>query len=98
MRTRLNLFVIAMLSLCLSGPVEAEDIRSAPDFTLTDANGQYRSATYGQTDVGLTSFEKLSGGAPVLTSSQREFSYYDISAGYNLLPGESIPVSTSPRL
>ena len=45
--------------------------------------------TYGRTDVGLTSFEKLSGGAPVLTSAQREFSYYDISAGYNLLPGES---------
>jgi peroxiredoxin len=40
MRTQLNLFVIAMLSLCLSGPVTAENIRSAPDFTLTDANGQ----------------------------------------------------------
>lgn len=44
--------------------------------------------TYGRTDVGQTSFEKLSGGAPILTSSQREFSYYDLSAGYNLLPGE----------
>jgi peroxiredoxin len=40
MRTKLNLFVIAMLSLCLTGPVTAENIRSAPDFTLTDANGQ----------------------------------------------------------
>jgi peroxiredoxin len=40
MRTKLNLFAIAMLSLCLTGPVTAENIRSAPDFTLTDANGQ----------------------------------------------------------
>jgi outer membrane beta-barrel protein len=44
--------------------------------------------TYGRTDVGETSFEKLSGGAPILTDSQREYSYYDLSAGYNLLPGE----------
>jgi len=44
--------------------------------------------TYGQTDVGQTSFERLSGGAPILTDSQREYSYYDLSAGYNLLPGE----------
>lgn len=40
MQTKLNLFVIAMLLLCLTGPVVAENIRSAPDFTLTDANGQ----------------------------------------------------------
>jgi len=45
--------------------------------------------TYGRTDVGLTSFEKLSGGAPILTDAQREYSYYDFSAGYNLLPGEA---------
>jgi len=44
--------------------------------------------TYGRTDVGKTSFEKLSGGAPLLTGSQRKYSYYDLSAGYNLLPGE----------
>ncbi len=40
MRTKLILFVITMLSLCLTGLVAAEDIRSAPDFTLTDAKGQ----------------------------------------------------------
>lgn len=44
--------------------------------------------TYGKTDVGETSFEKLSGGAPLLTGSQREYTYYDLSAGFNLLPGE----------
>lgn len=44
--------------------------------------------TYGVTDVGETSFEKLSGGAPILTDDQRKLSYYDLSVGYNLLPGE----------
>ncbi len=45
--------------------------------------------TYGQTDVGETSFEKLSGGAPLLSDDDRRLSYYDISLGYNILPGEA---------
>ena len=44
--------------------------------------------TYGRSDAGTTSFERLSGGAPILTSSEREYTYYDLSAGFNLLPGE----------
>jgi peroxiredoxin len=40
MRTKLNLFFIALLLLCLAWSVAAEDIQQAPDFTLTDANGQ----------------------------------------------------------
>lgn len=46
-------------------------------------------ASYGQTELGETSFERLSGGAQILSDDQREFSYYDLSAGYNILPGES---------
>lgn len=73
-------------------------IKSVEDF---ESNGVYGArlayhvsenffveGTYGQTRVGRTSFEKLSGGAQILTSSQRDYSYYDLSAGYNLLPGE----------
>jgi outer membrane beta-barrel protein len=49
----------------------------------------FAEATYGQTDVGKTSYENLSGSqAPLLTNSEREFKYYDVSLGYNLLPGE----------
>ncbi len=44
---------------------------------------------YGRTDVGETSFEKLSGGAQLLPDDQRELTYYDLSVGYNLLPGEA---------
>ncbi len=44
--------------------------------------------TYGQTDTGQTSFEILSGGAPLLSDSQRRMKYYDASLGLNILPGE----------
>ncbi|WP_371195292.1 outer membrane beta-barrel domain-containing protein [Glaciecola sp. SC05] len=39
--------------------------------------------TYGATTAGETSFEVLSGGAPFLTEAQRDYSYYDVSLGYN---------------
>lgn len=39
--------------------------------------------------AGLTSYERLSGGSPLITAAQRELTYYDVSIGYNLLPGES---------
>lgn len=43
----------------------------------------------GQTDAELTSFERLSGAAQLLTDPEREYSYYDVSMGYNVFPGES---------
>lgn len=45
-------------------------------------------ATYGQTDTDETSFELLSGAAQLLTDEQREYTYYNASFGYNVLPGE----------
>ncbi|MCW9032023.1 MAG: outer membrane beta-barrel domain-containing protein [Gammaproteobacteria bacterium] len=39
--------------------------------------------------AGQTSYERLSGGTPLLTAAQREVLYYNVSIGYNLLPGES---------
>lgn len=43
----------------------------------------------GRTDTELTSFERLSGAAQLLTDPQREYSYYNLSMGYNIFPGES---------
>lgn len=43
----------------------------------------------GQTEGSETSFETLSGGAPLLTDAERELTYYSINIGYNLLPGEA---------
>jgi len=48
--------------------------------------GFFMEATVGQTEAGLTSFEVLSGGAPIL--SDRDFTYYNLNLGYNILPGE----------
>jgi len=35
-----------------------------------------------------TSYEKLSGGAPLITDKDRQLTYYNVSLGFNLLPGE----------
>jgi outer membrane beta-barrel protein len=50
--------------------------------------GFFVEGTIGQTDAGLTSFERLSGGAPILSDSDRQFTYYNLNLGYNILPGE----------
>lgn len=42
----------------------------------------------GTSDAGLSSFERLSGGAPLLTNSERQFTYYSLGLGWNALPGE----------
>jgi outer membrane beta-barrel protein len=42
----------------------------------------------GTSDAGLSSFERLSGGAPLLTDSERQFTYYSLGFGWNALPGE----------
>jgi outer membrane beta-barrel protein len=42
----------------------------------------------GRTDTELTSFERLSGAAQLLTEAEREYSYYNVSVGYNIFPGE----------
>jgi outer membrane beta-barrel protein len=44
--------------------------------------------SYAQSEVGETSFETLSGGAPLLSDDERKLKYYLISLGFNLFPGE----------
>lgn len=44
---------------------------------------------YGMAEAGLTSFEELSGSnVRLLSSSDRDFTYYDFLLGYNIFPGE----------
>jgi outer membrane beta-barrel protein len=45
-------------------------------------------ATYGRAKGGRTSFELLSGNIQLLSDAERRFTYYNLSLGYNLLPGE----------
>jgi len=46
-------------------------------------------ASYGSSEVGETSFEKLTGGAPLLSDDERNVEYYLVSLGFNLFPGET---------
>lgn len=48
----------------------------------------FMEAAYGQSTLGETSFEILSGSAPLLTDEQRDLTYYNLSVGYNIFPGE----------
>ena len=50
--------------------------------------GFFVEGAVGRTDTGLTSFEELSGGARLITDSERQYTYYNLSLGYNVLPGE----------
>ena len=72
-------------------------IKSVEDFETNSVYGArlayhisenlFIEGTYGQTEVGQTTLERLSPGtAPLITD--RDYTYYDLSAGFNLLPGE----------
>jgi outer membrane beta-barrel protein len=47
----------------------------------------FAEATYGRAKAGFTSFETLSN-IQLLSDAERRFTYYNLSLGYNLLPGE----------
>jgi outer membrane beta-barrel protein len=48
----------------------------------------FLEASYGASEGDETSFEKLSGGAPLFDDSDRDYTFYDLSVGWNALPGE----------
>ena len=57
-------------------------------FAYHVTEGFFVEASAGKTEGGLTSFEILSGGAPLLSDSERQLTYYNLNVGYNILPGE----------
>ncbi len=50
---------------------------------------------FGSSEAGLTSFEVLSGGAPLLSDEERELKYYLLNIGFKLLPGEAFVSDSS---
>ena len=50
---------------------------------------------YGFSDAGQTSFEVLSGGAPLLSDEERSLEYYLVNIGFKLLPGEAFVTDSS---
>jgi outer membrane beta-barrel protein len=56
-------------------------------FTYHITEGFFVDLSAGKSDTDPTSFERLSGAAQLLTDDEREYSYYNLSLGYNVLPG-----------
>jgi len=50
---------------------------------------------YGMSEAGETSFEVLSGGAPLLSDEERKLEYYLVNLGFNILPGEAFVTDSS---
>jgi len=75
------------------GELSIEDFGTHPDYGLTAAyhitEDFFFQAELGRSRAGRTSFETLGGNIQLLTQSERRFTYYDLSLGYNFLPGEA---------
>ncbi len=48
----------------------------------------FLETAFAETTLGETSFERLSGDIQLLSDDQRDVTYYNLSVGYNFLPGE----------
>jgi outer membrane beta-barrel protein len=74
------------------GVLSIEDFGTNPVLGITAAyhitEDVFFQADAGRSHAGQTSFETLSG-IQLLTGSERRFTYYDLSLGYNFLPGEA---------
>ena len=74
------------------GIMSIEDFGSDMSYGLRLAyhmtEGFFIEGAVGQSEGGLTSFETLSGGARLITDDERTLTYYNLSLGYNILPGE----------
>ena len=58
-------------------------------FAYHITEGFFVEAAAGRTDTEETSFERLSGAAQLLTDDERTLTYYNLSLGYNIFPGEA---------
>ncbi len=74
------------------GTIAIEDFGSSMTYGARAAyhftEDLFAEATVGTAKAGRTSYEDLSGSLELLTDSERQFTYYDLSVGWNVLPGE----------
>jgi len=75
------------------GVLSIEDFGTHQAYGITAAyhitEDFFFQAEAGRSRAGRTSFETLGGNIQLLTESERRFTYYDLSLGYNFLPGEA---------
>ncbi len=76
----------------LAGQISVEDFGvntvAGGRFAYHVTEGFFVEVAAGKADTELTSFERLSGAAQLLTEDERGYSYYNVSLGYNIFPGE----------
>jgi len=76
----------------LAGQISVEDFGvntvAGGRFAYHVTEGFFVELAAGRADTELTSFERLSGAAQLLTEDDRQYSYYNVSLGYNIFPGE----------
>jgi outer membrane beta-barrel protein len=74
------------------GVLSIEDFGSNSTWGVTAAyhvtEDFFFQGSFGRSEAGKTSYETLGGNVQLLTPAERRFTYYSLSLGYNLLPGE----------
>lgn len=74
------------------GVISIDDFASEPVYGVRAAwhlsESLFFEANIGLAEADLTSYEKLSGGAPLFEDSERDYEFYNLSLGWNVLPGE----------
>jgi outer membrane beta-barrel protein len=75
------------------GALSVEDFGTNQVYGVTAAyhvtEDFFLQGEYGRSTAGRTSFETLGGNIQLLTTPERRFTYYNLSLGYNFLPGEA---------
>lgn len=76
-----------------SGMLSIEDfgVNSVTGFKIAYhiSEDYFVQAALGESTASETSFEVLSGGAPLLSDDERNLEFYQVNFGYNLFPGEA---------
>jgi outer membrane beta-barrel protein len=74
------------------GSLSIEDFGTNPTWGVRAAyhvtEDFFFEAKVNRSTAGRTSFETLGGNIQLLTGDERRFTHYDLSLGYNFLPGE----------
>lgn len=62
---------------------------SGARFAYHASEDLFLEAAYGRSTTQQTSYERLLGSVQLLTDEERQLTYYNLSLGFNLLPGEA---------
>jgi outer membrane beta-barrel protein len=75
------------------GLFSVEDFESNPiaiaHLTYHVTEDFFVQARFAQSELGESSFDRLSGGAQLLGSEDKDITFYDLSLGVNVFPGET---------